>query len=66
MKTFKIEWRLKGPQLPFQDIPYESWSIEEHANLRMKAYWEKLGFPLEFRVIEALPHESQQLPLAAQ
>ncbi len=59
MKTFKIVWRIKdgiftnkSTDLEWHDIQGEEWSLEEHAHLRMKAYWEKIGFPVEFRVEE--------------
>ncbi len=55
MKTFRIEWHdpesdrsYKPPE--WKPIQGEEWSLEEHAQLRMKAYWEKIGFPVEFRV----------------
>ena len=45
MRTFKIQWQEKhhpasSKGYPWKDIPGEEWSLEEHAHLRMKAYWE--------------------------
>jgi len=67
MRTFKIEWRINQWRQPldpkrseWKSINGEEWSLEEHANLRMKGYWEKLGFPFDFRVVEVAPHESMK------
>ncbi len=59
MKTFRIEWKpsrwVAGGLVEWKPIQGEEWSLEEHAELRMKAYWEKLEFPLEFRIHESPP-----------
>jgi len=63
MRTWKVQWRGEA-NTSWNDLPYEEWDREEHAEMRVKGYWETLGMPIEFRVVEVLPHESQQ-PLPA-
>ena len=68
MKTWKVEWRLIGTHSAWREFKTwpEEWGREEHAEMRVKGYWEKLGLPMEFRVVEVVPPESPQLLPAAQ
>ena len=60
MKTWKVQWRkVEDWQTEWHDFKtfLEEWDREEHAEMRVKGYWEKLGLPMEFRVVE-VPYEA--------
>jgi len=61
MRTWKVQWINRHAQFPvWHDFKtfLEEWDREERAEMRVKGYWEKLGLPLEFRVVEVVPVES--------